>query len=105
LTASAGIAGWVEFALLRRTLNQRIGATGLAPSLAVRLWTGAIAAAVAGWGVKLALGRRNVIVAAIAILGVYGVAYFGAAALLRVEEGVEVLRKVGIGRKRAQLRV
>jgi putative peptidoglycan lipid II flippase len=105
LTASAGIAGWVEFALLRRTLNQRIGATGLAPSLAVRLWTGAIAAAVAGWGVKLALGRRNVIVAAIAILGVYGVAYFGAAALLRVEEGVEVLRKVGIGRKRTQLRV
>ena len=29
LTASAGIAGWVEFALLRRTLNRRIGVTGL----------------------------------------------------------------------------
>src|SRR5439155_23702270 len=29
LTASAGIAGWIEFALLRRTLNRRIGHTGL----------------------------------------------------------------------------
>src|SRR5205823_12707656 len=31
LTASAGIAGWVEMLLLRRTLNSRIGHTGLAP--------------------------------------------------------------------------
>src|SRR5258706_530233 len=29
LTASAGIAGWIEFALLRRTLNRRIGQTWL----------------------------------------------------------------------------
>jgi putative peptidoglycan lipid II flippase len=94
LTASAGIAGWVEFALLRRTLNRRIGATGLAPALAAKLWIAAIAGAAAGWGVRIALGRRNAIVAAIAILGVYGVAYFGAAAALRVQEGVEVLRRI-----------
>ena len=41
LTASAGIAGWVEFALLRRTLNRRIGTTGLPVSLTARLWTSA----------------------------------------------------------------
>ncbi len=29
LTASAGIAGWIEFLLLRRALNARIGTTGL----------------------------------------------------------------------------
>src|SRR4029077_6798045 len=29
LTASAGIAGWVEMLMLRRTLNARIGRTGL----------------------------------------------------------------------------
>jgi putative peptidoglycan lipid II flippase len=29
LTASAGMAGWVEFVLLRRALNRRIGPTGL----------------------------------------------------------------------------
>jgi putative peptidoglycan lipid II flippase len=33
LTASAGLAGWIEFALLRRALNQRIGRTGLPDSL------------------------------------------------------------------------
>ena len=33
LTASAGIAGWVEFTLLRQPLNRRIGATGLPVSL------------------------------------------------------------------------
>ena len=30
LTASAGVAGWIEFALLRASLNRRIGRTGLA---------------------------------------------------------------------------
>src|SRR5207244_8896537 len=29
LTASAGIAGWVEMRMLRRSLNRRIGRTGL----------------------------------------------------------------------------
>src|SRR5208337_5404191 len=38
LTASAGIAGWVEFTLLRRTLNARIGRTGLPASLVAQLW-------------------------------------------------------------------
>src|SRR5437868_4219417 len=33
LTASAGAAGCVEFALLRRTLNARIGGTGLSAEL------------------------------------------------------------------------
>ena len=45
LTASAGVAGWVEFTLLRRALNRRIGSTGLPVSLTVRLWGSAAAAA------------------------------------------------------------
>ena len=36
LTISAGISSWVEFALLRRTLNRRIGATGLPPVYLVK---------------------------------------------------------------------
>ena len=43
LTASAGIAGWVEMLMLRRVLNARIGWTGLAVTLhrptVVRGWT------------------------------------------------------------------
>jgi putative peptidoglycan lipid II flippase len=86
LTASAGVAGWVEFALLRRTLNQRIGRTGLPASLATRLWISAALAASAGWAVKLALGRHGPILIAAAVLGAYGVVYFAASYLLRVEE-------------------
>jgi putative peptidoglycan lipid II flippase len=92
LTASAGVAGWVEFALLRRTLNRRIGRTGLDAWFTARLWMSAALGAAAGWGVKLALGPRDAIMTAIAVLAPYGAVYFGAAALLRVEEGRKLLR-------------
>ena len=94
LTASAGIAGWVEFALLRRALNKRIGRTGLPAALTLKLWTAAAMAALAAWGVKLAIGSRDPIVGGVAILAPYGILYFVAAYLLRVEEGVTVLSKV-----------
>jgi len=56
LTASAGVAGWIEFLLLRRTLARRIGAFGLSPGLLPRLWGAALAAAAAAWGVHALLG-------------------------------------------------
>ena len=87
LTASAGVAGWVEFTLLRRSLNRRIGATGLPVSLVVRLWASAAVAAAAGWGVKLAVGMgRPVYLHAAAILGVYGMVYFGLTYALGIDE-------------------
>src|SRR5690349_1514149 len=53
LTISAGIAGWVEFVLLRRSLNQRIGHTGLTFSYTAKLWIGALFGVAVGWGLKL----------------------------------------------------
>jgi putative peptidoglycan lipid II flippase len=94
LTASAGLAGWLEFAFLRRTLNRRIGPTGLPLSLVVKLWIASIAAAAAGWAVKLAIGHRNPILAAALILTPYGLVYFGVAAAFRLEELREVLRRL-----------
>ena len=94
LTASAGVAGWVEFTLLRRTLNRRIGQTGLPVTLVAKLWTSAALAAAAGWGVKVALGGRHPVVFGVAILGTYGAVYFGAAYLLGVEECTGALRRV-----------
>jgi putative peptidoglycan lipid II flippase len=93
LTASAGLAGWVEFALLRRTLNRRIGPTGLPATLAGKLWLSAGLGAAAAWGVKLAMGQRHAILLAAAVLVPYGVLYFGVAALLRVEESTELLKR------------
>jgi len=94
LTASAGIAGWVEFTLLRRTLNRRIGATGLPASLVARLWTSAILAAAAGSAMRLLVSGRHPIVAAIPVLGVYGVIYFGSTYLMGIDESTSTLRRL-----------
>jgi putative peptidoglycan lipid II flippase len=94
LTASAGIAGWVEFALLRQSLNRRIGATGLAPALLVKLWLSAALSAAAAWGVKLAVGPHDPKLIAVAVLLPYGAAYFALTYLLRVEECVATFRRL-----------
>ena len=57
LTATAGIAGWVEFSLLRRALNGKIGRTGIELSFLTRLWLPALVAAAGGWAAKLICGH------------------------------------------------
>jgi putative peptidoglycan lipid II flippase len=86
LTASAGIAGWFEMVLLRRTLNARIGKTGLPPGFVLKLAVAAIAGAAVAWIVKLRLPPLHPVFTAIAVLGTYGVVYFGVTATLRVPE-------------------
>lgn len=86
LTISAGISSWVEFTLLRRTLNRRIGATGLPISYLARLWTAALIAAAVGWGVRLLVGQHSPVLVAVAILGPYGVSYFGLTLALGLDE-------------------
>jgi putative peptidoglycan lipid II flippase len=101
LTASAGVAGWVEFALLRRKLNKRIGTTGLEASYLLRLWTSALLAAAAGFGLKLVVAGRHPVVTAIIVFAPYGLIYFAAAAAFGVAEAREVVgkarRRVGRG--------
>jgi putative peptidoglycan lipid II flippase len=87
LTISAGVASWVEFTLLRRTLNRRIGLTGLRADYLAKVWAAALVAAAAGWAIHHALGaHRSPILAAILVLLPYGALYFGAAWLLGVAE-------------------
>jgi putative peptidoglycan lipid II flippase len=86
LTFSAGIASWVEFTLLRRTLNRRIGATGLPLAYLAKGWGVALAAAAIGRGIMTVAGRHNPILVAIVVLGPYGAAYFAGAAVLGVPE-------------------
>ena len=93
LTASAGVAGWVEFTLLRRTLNRRIGSTGLPAMLVAKLWTAAAAAAGIAWAVKTAIGPHHPIFVAVAVLGPYGAVYFATTYLMRVEECTRALRR------------
>ncbi len=101
LTASAGIAGWIEFVLLRRSLNRRIGKTGLAGSYVFKLWLAALIAAGIGWGFKLLVGHFHPVPLAAVVLGSYGVSYFGITSALgipaaRVVVG-RVLRSIKLG--------
>ena len=85
LTASAGVAGWIEFALLRRSLNRHIGETGIPAAHMTRLWVAALAAAAVGWIVKLALPPLAPMIRGALVLPAFGVAFLGAAVLLRID--------------------
>ena len=86
MTASAGVAGWVEMLLLRRSLNRRIGRTGLALTYVATLWTAAALAAAVALGVKLALPVLHPALTATAVLGSYGLVFLGVALALRIPE-------------------
>jgi putative peptidoglycan lipid II flippase len=94
LTASAGVSGWVEFALLRRTLNRRLGPTGLPATLLVRLWGSALAAAALAWVIKLSLPDARPLIVAALVLGPYGVIFLGACLLFRVPEARTALARL-----------
>jgi len=86
LTISAGISSWVEFALLRRSLNRRIGESGLPAAYLAKLWAAALMAAGIAWAVRHFIGLHRPILAAILILGTYGILYFAATLLFRLPE-------------------
>jgi putative peptidoglycan lipid II flippase len=86
LSASAGMAAWVEFALLRRALSRRIGHTGLPASSFVRLWSAALLAGAAGLAVKLVASGMQRILLAVVVLGAFAIVYGAATLLLRVPE-------------------
>jgi putative peptidoglycan lipid II flippase len=86
LTASAGIAGWIEFFLLRRALERRVGRARLEGGVLARLWTAAALAAAAGWGLKLLLGVRHAALTAVVVLGAYGLLYLALSVGLGVGE-------------------
>jgi putative peptidoglycan lipid II flippase len=75
LTASAGVAGWIEFALLRRELARRLGPQPLVAGFAAKLWMVAVVAVAAGTAGRLLPLHGNPILRAIATLGPFGAVY------------------------------
>lgn len=94
LTASAGMAGWVEFALLRRALHARIGRTGLPAALVAKLWGAAAAGAGAVWALRLGIGLARPVLAALVLLSVYGAVYFFITDRLGIPEARAVMRRL-----------
>ena len=94
LTASAGIAGWVEFLLLRRGITARIGPTGIPLPLLVRLWGSAALSGVAGWAVMALVSPRHQMARGIAALVAFAIVYGIATLLLAVPEARGLVARV-----------
>ncbi len=94
LTASAGVAAWVEYLLLRRSLIPRLGDVGVDRPYQVRLWGAALAAAVVAWGAKLVLGVQHPLLLGCVAIPLYGLAYLGATASLSIPEATAVAGRV-----------
>jgi putative peptidoglycan lipid II flippase len=102
LTASAGLAGWVEFHLLRREMDKRIGRTRLVPARMARLWGAAIIGAIIPWAYKLVMDRGAPILSvhqaavgskltALILLAAYGLTYLAITAAFGIPEARNVV--------------
>lgn len=87
LTATAGIAGWLEFLLLPRALGRRIGAVRIPPGFLLRLWLCAVVAGAAAAAANVYLMHRlPPIPNGFVICALFGAIYFGAAMAAGVPE-------------------
>jgi putative peptidoglycan lipid II flippase len=94
LAFAGGLVGWVEMLLLRRTLNARIGRTGLPAAYVAKLWGSSIAGAALAWTVKLALPPLHPVIVAVGVLGAFGLTFLMATIFLRVAEASAALERV-----------
>lgn len=84
LTLSAGIAGWIEFVLLRHALHKQIGVVPYSISRVLKLWTAAIASALIAYALKIVLPFHSSLLIGAAVLIPYGILYLLLAQLLGV---------------------
>jgi putative peptidoglycan lipid II flippase len=101
LTASAGVAGWVEFALLRHTLTTRIGRAWLPARALPKLWGSAALAAVLAYGLKLILVSASPLVRGVAVLSAFGVLYLAATFVLGLPQARRLASRIPGSRARA----
>ncbi|MDQ3223918.1 MAG: murein biosynthesis integral membrane protein MurJ, partial [Gemmatimonadota bacterium] len=95
ITLASGLAGWVEFHLLRHGLTPRLGRTRLPLSILAKLWVSALAAAAPAWVVKLAVEGHHPLALALFSLGMYVAAYFAITAALGVPQARRLLGRLG----------
>jgi putative peptidoglycan lipid II flippase len=93
LTLSAGLAGWVEFLLLRWALQKRIGSTALPNHYPSKIWAAALCAAAAGWTAGHFAHLHFRWFNLVAILGTFGVVYAAITLAAGLPEAKALLRR------------
>jgi putative peptidoglycan lipid II flippase len=91
LTVSAGMAAWIEFTLLRLSMNRRIGNSGLHYPYVTKLWTIAAGAAIPAFAIKLLTRATPPLISGILVLLVYGFIVLASSAALKIPTAVEFL--------------
>ncbi len=94
IALGSGIAAWIEWALLKRALRNRIGHVGGRKPQLAKMFGAAAAAAAAGWGVRLLVEGVSPFIQAALVFSVFGVVYFGVAGALKLEQSDAVFRRV-----------
>jgi putative peptidoglycan lipid II flippase len=94
LTVASGLAASLEFVFLRRGINRRIGATGLAKDFTIKLWTSAAAGAAVGWIVKLLLPPLHPLAIGACVLPVYAATYGAMTVALGIPEAKRLVGRI-----------
>jgi putative peptidoglycan lipid II flippase len=100
ITVAAGLAGWLEFALLRQALRKRLGAVDLPGRTRGVLWGAAILAAALAWGARLVNADAPMLVRTGLVLGIYGMTYWLVTWKAGIPEAVAMRDRVFRNRRR-----
>jgi putative peptidoglycan lipid II flippase len=100
LTASAGVAGWIEFLLIRHALGRKLGRFHVGVGPLARYWAGAVVAGGIAFALDRALPPSHPFIFGVVVLTLYGAIYLGATLALGAPEAAEMIAMV-----RRQLRV
>jgi putative peptidoglycan lipid II flippase len=96
LTLSAGIAGWIEFSLLRSALKKRIADFAVPVSFLMKCWAVALVAAALTTGLRWVVPERVIWARNLAILVGFGLVYLAGAAVVGVLPVADIRRKLRI---------
>jgi putative peptidoglycan lipid II flippase len=88
------VAGWLEFLLLKRSLDRRIGRVPVGGGAAARAWLAALAAAAAAFALHHYAPIRQPVVSGVVVLGVYGALYLGLARALGLPEARQIVARM-----------
>jgi putative peptidoglycan lipid II flippase len=94
LTASAGFAAWVEFTLLRRSMDRRIGRVPFPVGHFAKLWTSAILSAFVGLGFGFFFHAWPPLLKAAVVLGPFGISYLILTGMMGIEEAAALRRRL-----------
>jgi putative peptidoglycan lipid II flippase len=98
LTFSAGVAGWLEFLLLRRAMNRRIGIVPSGRSRIAKQWAVALIAAAVGFEIKRVLPFHRPLLVGPCVLIPYAAVYLALAQWMGVASMGAIQRALRRGR-------